>query len=116
MKVRFQADADLNRHIIAAVKRREPMVDFQTAQEAGLSGLDDPVVLAFAASEGRLLVSHDRQTMPWHFAQFIQQRTSPGLLIVSQHLPVSPAAEELLLIWFASEAEEWINHIGSLPL
>jgi hypothetical protein len=116
MRVRFQADADLNRHIIAAVKRREPMVDFQTAQEAGLTGLDDPAVLAVAASEGRLLVSHDRQTMPRHFAQFIQQRTSPGLLIVSQHLPVSQAAEELLLIWFASEAEEWINQISFLPL
>lgn len=116
MKVRFQADADLNRHIIAAVKRREPMVHFQTAQEAGLSGLDDPAVLAFAASEGRILVSHDRQTMPQHFAIFIQQHMSPGLLIVSQHLPVSQVADELLLIWFASEAEEWINQISSLPL
>lgn len=37
MRVRFQADADLNRHIIAAVKRREPLVDFQTAPEAGSS-------------------------------------------------------------------------------
>ena len=56
MKVRFQADADLNRHIITAVKRREPRVDFQTAQEAGLTGWDDLEVLAFAASEGRILV------------------------------------------------------------
>ena len=56
MRVRFQADADLNRHIIAAVKRREPLVDFQTAPEAGLMGLDDPTVLALASSEGRLLV------------------------------------------------------------
>jgi hypothetical protein len=57
----------LKRHVIAAVKRREPLVDFQTAPEAGLMGLDDPTVLALAASEGRLLVSHDRQTMPHHF-------------------------------------------------
>lgn len=89
---------------------------FQTAEEAGLTGLDDSAVLAIAAGEGRLLVSHDRQTMPWHFAQFIQQQTSPGVLIVSQHLPVSQAAEELLLIWFATEAEEWINQICTLPL
>lgn len=116
MKVRFQADADLNRHIITAVKRREPTVDFQTAHEAGLTGLDDPGVLAFAASEGRIIVSHDRQTMPQHFAEFIERRTSPGLLIVPQYLPVSAAAEELLLIWIASEAEEWVNQISSLPL
>lgn len=116
MKVRFQADADFNRYIIAAVKRREPTVSFQTAHEAGLVGLDDAEVLALAASEGRLLVSHDRQTMPYHFGAFIQQRTSSGLLLVSQNLSVSRAAEELLLIWIASEAEEWSNRINSLPL
>lgn len=116
MRVRFQADADLNRHLIAAVKRREPLVDFQTALEARLMGLADPTVLALASSEGRLLVSHDRQTMPQHFAEFISQETSPGLLIVSQRLPISQAAEELLLIWIASEAEEWSNQIISLPL
>jgi hypothetical protein len=52
MRVRFQADADLNRHIIAAVKRREPLVDFQTAPEAGLMGLDDQTVLALASKRG----------------------------------------------------------------
>jgi hypothetical protein len=92
------------------------MVDFQTAHEAGLRGLDDQAVLAIAASQGRVLVSHDRQTMPQHFAEFIQEQESPGLLIVSQRLPVSAAAEELLLIWFASEADEWTNQISSVPL
>jgi predicted nuclease of predicted toxin-antitoxin system len=116
MKPRFQADADLDRHIVAAVKRREPMVDFQSAQDAGLTGMSDPAVLAFAASEGRVLVSHDRKTMPVHFSDFVQRSTSPGLLIVSQHLAVSAAAEELLLIWVASEAEEWINQVACLPL
>lgn len=53
--------------------------------------------------------------MPRHFGAFIQHETSPGLLIVSQHLPVSRAAEELLLIWIASEAKEWINRIVALP-
>ncbi len=116
MKIRFQADADFNRHIIAAVKRREPTISFQTAHEAGLVGLEDPDVLALAASQGRLLVSHDRRTMPQHFGAFIQQRNSPGLLLVSQHLAVADAAEGLLLIWIASEAEEWSNRITSFPL
>jgi len=29
LKIRFQADADFNRHIIAAIKRREPTISFQ---------------------------------------------------------------------------------------
>jgi hypothetical protein len=78
--------------------------------------LDDPTVLVLASSEGRLLVSHDRQTMPHHFAEFIEHQASSGLLIVSQHLPVSQAADELRLMSVASEAEEWTNQISSLPL
>lgn len=54
--------------------------------------------------------------MPGHFGQFILSQDSTGLLIVSQKLPVSQVAEELLLIWLTSEPEEWINRIRSLPL
>jgi hypothetical protein len=38
MKARFQADADLNEDIVMALIRREPGIDFQTAEEAGLRG------------------------------------------------------------------------------
>jgi hypothetical protein len=42
--------------------------------------------------------------------------TSPGLLVIPQHLPVAAAVEDLLLIWFATEADEWVNRICFLPL
>ncbi len=67
MKVRFQADADLNQIIVKATLRLEPGIDFQTAPTAGLAGLRDSEVLALAARQGRILVSHDRKTMPGHF-------------------------------------------------
>jgi hypothetical protein len=41
MKVQFQADADFNEKIVKAVLRREPSIDFRTAQAAGLPGLMD---------------------------------------------------------------------------
>jgi hypothetical protein len=116
MKVRFQADADVNQHIVRAVRRREPEIDFQTAHEAGLHGLDAETVLAQAAHAGRLLVSHDRRTMPMHFATFTAARTSAGVILLSQSLPIIQAVEDLILIWEASEAEEWVNRLDSLPL
>jgi hypothetical protein len=116
MKPRFQADADLNEEIVAGVIRREPAIDFQTAPEAGLHGLSDPDVLARAAGENRILVTHDRRTMPRHFADFILQDASPGVFVIPQQLPVRLAIEELLLIWLASEGEEWVNLIVELPL
>lgn len=116
MKVRFQADADLNQIIVKATLRREPTIDFQTAQAAKLSGLEDEEVLTIAARGDRLLVTHDRKTIPHHFAKFIMSQDSPGVLIVPQKLPVANVVEDLILIWSASEAEEWRNRIRSLPL
>ena len=84
MKIKFQADADLNEDILTGARRRERAVDFQTAGEAGLRDVPDEQVLAQAAREGRVLVSHDRRTMPQAFGNFILNETSPGLLIVSQ--------------------------------
>ena len=116
MTIRFQADADFNQTILLAAIRREPSVDFQTATAGGLLGLADPEVLAKAANEGRLLVTHDQRTMPRHFAEFITQQTSAGLLVVRQSLPIAAVVDDLLLIHAATEAEEWINRLGFLPL
>jgi hypothetical protein len=116
MIVRFQADANLNQIILLAARRREPALDFQTALQAELWGVNDPEVLARAARERRILVTHDRKTMPRHFFAFIATATSAGVLIVPQHLPVTAAVDDLLLIWHTTEAEEWINQIRSLPL
>lgn len=116
MKVRFQADADFNEIIVKATLRREPGIDFQTAQAAGLAGLKDKDVLALAAKSGRLLATHDRKTMPRHFAEFIATQPSAGVLIVPQKMPTVRAVEEIILIWAATEAEEWRNRIYGLPL
>ena len=116
MKVRFQADADLNEVLVKATLRREPAIDFETAQAALLAGMNDRDVLALAAGSGRLLVTHDRRTMPGHFAGIIVAQESTGLLIVPQKLPIARAVEDLVLIWSASEAKEWINRIIALPL
>jgi hypothetical protein len=116
MKVRFQADADLNEDIVSGVARRESLIDFQTPDEANLLGLPDLQVLALAAQENRILVTHDRRTMPRHFASFIISHECPGVVIIAQKVSVNVAIEELLLIWAASEAEDWLNLIVDLPL
>jgi predicted nuclease of predicted toxin-antitoxin system len=116
MKVRLQADADLNEDIVTGVIRREPGIDFQTAVEANLRTLEDQDVLTFAARENRILVTHDRKTMPAHFANFILSHNSPGVFIVAQKYGARIAIEELVLIWAASGIEEWTNLIVDLPL
>ena len=116
MNVRFQADADLNQIIVEALRRREPLVDFQTATAAALEGLSDHDVLARTAASARVLVTHDLRTMPGHFADFVASATHPGVLIVPQRLPIRRAVEDLHLIWSVTEAPEWVNRLLVLPL
>jgi hypothetical protein len=116
VKVRLQADADLNEDIVTGILRRKRDVDFQNATKAGLRLLSDLDVLTLAAREGRVLVSHDRRTMPQAFAKFVGSNVSPGLLIVSQKTDLLTAINDLLLVWMACEAEEWINQVGTIPL
>src|SRR5215470_14660016 len=105
MKICFQADNDLPKSIVRGVVRHIPQADFRTAQSARLHGVPDLVVLAFAADEERILVSHDFDTMPGHFRRFTKLRSSPGVLLISQELPIRIAIETLVLIWEASEPQ-----------
>ena len=97
MKVRFLADADLNRAIVSGVLRREPAVDFLTAQAAGLRGMTDLEVLALAAGRQRVLVSHDVGTMPAHLRAFRSAgRYSSGVFLIAQSLDVGTAIKRTL--------------------
>jgi hypothetical protein len=116
MRPRFQADEDFNAKIIAGLIRREASIDIQTARTAGVLGMSDPQVLAIAAAEGCILLSHDRETMPAHFKVFASDTGSPGLIIVSQALEIREVIEQVLLIWAVTDGEEWRNQIGYIPL
>ncbi|MBD2312393.1 DUF5615 family PIN-like protein [Desertifilum sp. FACHB-1129] len=116
MSIRYQADADLNQLIVTATLRQEPTIDFQTASGAGLQGLNDLEVLALTAQQGRILVTHDRKTMPMYFAEFISLHQSAGVLIVSKKLTVEAVVADLVLIWSVSTPEEWIDRIAKIPL
>jgi hypothetical protein len=71
--------------------RRKPVRDVQAAAVAGLAGLRAPEVLALAARDRRVLVTHDPKTMPRHCAACITTATSPGVLVIPQRLPVATA-------------------------
>ena len=117
MPIRYQADNDLRQHYVRAVRRREPAVDFQTALFAGLEGMDDLAVLRKAASEGRILVSHDKRTMPQALASLIREgMESPGIFVViPQNAEIQRVSDTLILAWAASDPAEWANRITKIP-
>jgi predicted nuclease of predicted toxin-antitoxin system len=114
--VRFLADASLNDAIVSGCLRREPAMDFLSANDAKLQGMPDPEVLAFATQENRILVTSDLRTMPRHFGTFLQTLGHcPGVFLVKQRAPLADVIDALVLVWAASDADEWTNRIVEIP-
>lgn len=112
MKIRYQADNDVDQRIIDAVTRLVPEIEFKTSPEAGFhSGTPDPDILRIAAEEDRVLISHDLKTMPQHFGEFIKQSESPGVVIIRQEVAIRDAALWLQFFWEAGAPEDFKNTI-----
>ena len=60
--IRFLADASLHHAIVTGCRRREPTIEFLSANEAKLEGVPDLEVLYRAAARNRILVTSDFQT------------------------------------------------------
>jgi len=55
--------------------------------------------------------------MPAHFRAFAAAgNQSAGVFLVPQSVDIGTAIHELLLVWLASEAKEWIDRLVWLPL
>jgi hypothetical protein len=114
---RFLADHDLNEFIIDGVARREPAIEFVRAREFRIMDWPDARVLEFAAERGLIVVSHDVNTMTKHaYNRTASGLKTAGLLMVRQLDPIPPTIDSLILIWSASEAEEWMDQVAFLPI
>lgn len=112
MKIRYQADNDLDQRIIDAVIRLIPESQFQTAPEAGFHlGTSDPEVLRIAADDSRILVTHDLKTMPRYFGEFIEHSISPGVIIIRHEVAIRDAALWLQFFLEAGTPEDFVNTI-----
>lgn len=115
--LRLAADENLNGDIVRGLLRRKPALDLVRIQDIGLSGADDPAVLEWAASEGRILVTHDVSTLARHaFERVTAGKPMPGVFAVHMEAAIGPAIEDLLLLAECSLDDEWQAQVRFLPL
>jgi len=115
--IRFLTDEDFTYAIYKGVRRRLPDLDILRVQDAGLRTFRDPVILSFAASENRIVLSHDLRTMKTHaLDRMAAGQPMPGLLLLSQSGIVAQSIEAIVMVAECSHAEEWDNIIEYLPL
>jgi hypothetical protein len=55
--IRFLCDENFDRLVVEEVRKKAPALDIRTAADEGTLGLQDPDVLAYAADQGRILLT-----------------------------------------------------------
>ena len=111
------AHQDLDHVILRGLLLRVPNLDVITAHQVGLSNTSDPELLVWAAEHERVIVTHDRRTMPYHATSRIARAEKiAGIIIVSRQLPVSQVINDLEIIVSCSDMVEWENVVKHLPL
>jgi Domain of unknown function (DUF5615) len=115
--LRLLIDQDFDQDILRGLVRRIPELNALTAHEVGLSTVTDPELLAWAAEAGRIIITHDRKTMPVHAADRIAAgEKMMGVIVVPRRLPLSRAIDDLEVTVTCSLETEFDNIVRYLPL
>ena len=116
--LRFAADENFDNGILRGLRMRLPTIDIVRAQDVvGMTGANDPTLLAWAATASRLLLTHDAATMPdYAYARVATGQPMSGVLIIGAGAATGPTIEELVLIAECSDQDEWRDHVRYLPL
>ena len=115
--LRLLADENFNGDIVRGLLLRQPALDIVRIQDIELAGEDDPDILAWAANNNRILLTHDRATMPdYAYERVAAGQEMPGIFILNDRFPVGHAIDEILLTVDCSEPSDWIGRAVHLPL
>lgn len=111
------SDENFHGDIVRGLRRRIPSLDLIRVQDAGLSGINDPALLAWAVEHDRILLTHDRTTMPAFWLERLLADTPvPGVFIVNDRASLGRLIDELAVVIECSEQSEWRGQVLYLPL
>ena len=115
--LRFAADVNFKGALTRGVLRRQPDLDLLRVQDVGLGEAKDDVLLDWAAKEGRILLTHDVNTITRYVYERVDRgKPMLGVVEVSPELSVGQAIEDILLLAECSLEGEWEGQILYLPL
>ena len=116
--LRLATDADVHGDIIRGLRRRLTGLDLVRTQDVLPEGTPDPEVLAWVATENRVLITNDRKTM----TRFVRERLAlgeplPGVIVTTNEQSIGSAIGDIQLIAECmSEVEMRDQVILFLPL
>ena len=90
--IRLLVDQNFNGHIVEGLALRDPGLDMVHVRAVGLASSPDPTILEWAALQDRVLLTHDRRTIPpFTYARVATGQRMPGVFLVSYDMPTGQA-------------------------
>jgi len=115
--LKLVSDENFDGVILRGLYRRRPDLDVVRVQDVGLNAASDPEILKWAAAEGRILQTHDRETIPsFAYSRVKAGREMPGVFLVSDLMPTGQAIDEILLAVDCLTREECRAFVRFFPL
>jgi hypothetical protein len=110
-------DENFDHRILRGLESQLPDLDFIVVQYTEFRGAGDPQLLARAAEQNRILITHDLKTIP----KFVYERVAaklptPGVIAVPDWMPIGQTIEELAILVACSEPNEFVDLVRYLPL
>lgn len=115
--IRLLTDENFDGDILRGLVRRMPSLDIVRVQDVGLVETPDPTILTWAAAEERILLTHDRDTVPgFAYDRVRSGQPMPGVFLVSDQMPRGQAIEELLLAIECHTPDDCKDMVHHFPL
>jgi len=115
--IRLLTDEDFDHNILRGLIRRVPHLDFVLVHDVDLTSQPDPVLIKWAASKHRVIMTHDDKTMVPYAKQLVWQgEPMAGVILVPQSLGIGRAIDDLELIVECYSESDMRDQIKRLPL
>jgi predicted nuclease of predicted toxin-antitoxin system len=114
--LRLVSDEDVHDDMIRGLRRREPALDIVRAVDVGLDHTPDPIILAWAANEERILITGDLNTMVgFAWARVQSAQPMPGVLALLENTGVGRVIDDILLVALCYGPEEIKDQVLFIP-
>jgi predicted nuclease of predicted toxin-antitoxin system len=115
--LRLLSDADVSGPLISGLRLRHPTIDLIRAQDVGLRTAPDPIVLEWAATEGRIVISRDKRTLPKYANdRVLAGLPMPGVFLLRKRAASGQLIDEIILLDGVSDQWEWRDQVIWIPL
>jgi hypothetical protein len=115
--MRFLADENVDNKILKGLRRVLPELDLLRVQDTVVYRTPDAIILEWAAKEGRIVITHDVQTMTkYAYARIDAGLPMPGVIEVNNDTPIGRAIDDLVLMIGASSPEEFESQVKYIPI